>query len=185
MRRRPSCIKPTWGGVGQDMGEGVCRRIDVGFTASIHAAGMLGKGVGSAAVEAWSVHRVDYWSGQPRRPRSRIRTVLPASPVGKSLQQESCRRGRNQTLCSFFSFSHETPAYAVNTFRSGLAPLQAPSSPGPAFLVFESFATACSKSSVVGGWVCAAVLPPFLPPRHSWARAPRSGPHGAKLNWQK
>lgn len=109
----------------------------------------------------------------------------PSLPVGKSLQQESCRRGRNQTLCSFFSLSHETPAYAVNTFRSGLAPLHAPSSPGPAFLVFESFATPCSKSSVVGGWARAAVLPPLLPPRHSWARAPRSGPHGAKINWQK
>lgn len=86
----------------------------------------------------------------------------PILPIGKSLQQESSRRGRNQTLCSFFSLSRETPAYAVNTFRSGQAPLH--------------LRTPCSKSSVVGGWVRAAVLPPFLPPRRSWARAPRTGP---------
>lgn len=104
-----------------------CQLVLAMMFAAVHAADLCWK--------VWSVRRADCRSGQPRRLRSCIRTMLPASPLASSLQQESCRRGRNQTLCSFFSLSRDTPAYAVNTFRSGLAP-----SPSRAFLVFESFA---------------------------------------------
>lgn len=116
--------------------------------AAVHAADLCWK--------VWSVRRADCRSGQPRRLRSCIRTVLPASPLASSLQQESCRRGRNQTLCSFFSLSRDTPAYAVNTFRSGLAHRRPVGRS-----LFSSPSHACQELSGgrVGSHRCAATIP--------------------------
>lgn len=137
----------------------------------------------------WSVHRVDYRSGQPRKPRSRIRTVLPASPVGKSLQQESCRRGRNQTLCSFFSLSRDTGICSehIPQWAGAAARTVAARSGVPCFQVIRNALFQELSGGRVGSCCCAATIlsTAALLDTRSEIRAPRCKNELAKIEGRK